>query len=88
MVSEPGYTRASDIKSDCLSERCLNSQRLIVCLFADRLLFDFAEVKGKLLIAKSRRGQEGRRYEGILLIPKELKEVLEEQEVCCKRLLE
>ena len=44
-------------------------------------------MKGKLLIAKSKRGQEGRRVEGILLIPKDLKEILEAQEVCCKRLL-
>ena len=44
-------------------------------------------MKGKLLIANSRRGQEGRRDEGILLIPKDLKEILEAEEVFCKRLL-
>jgi len=42
-------------------------------------LFEFAEVKGKLLIAQSRRGQKGRRVEGILLIPKDLKAILEAQ---------
>jgi len=51
-------------------------------------LFEFAKVQGKLLLAKSRRGQEGKRVEGILIIPKDLKEILEAQEVCCKRLLE
>jgi len=50
-------------------------------------LFEFAKVKGKLLIAKSRRGQEGRRVEGILLIPKDPKTIIEAQEVCCKRML-
>jgi len=48
----------------------------------------FAEVKGKLLVARSRRGQEGRRVEGIILIPKDLRAILEAEEVCCKRLLE
>jgi len=50
-------------------------------------LLEFAKVKEKLLIAKSRRGQERRRAEGILLISKDPKTIIEAQKVCCKRML-
>ena len=55
---------------DCLSERCLNNKRLIVCLFCRLTIFWVCRGKGKAIDSSVQEGQEGRRAEGILLIPK------------------
>ena len=52
--------------------------------FVNQLLFEFAEMRGKLLIAKSTRGQEGRRLKEFFLSQRTSKQSLKHKRFVAK----